>query len=103
MAQYQLNIESGYNPDMPMTVAEIVAAARQLPDEERESLVQALQDDELAEWEEQFGEPDPEYDARFRAGVEEALADDSPYVSHEEAMAYLHNAIEKARVSKAAV
>ena len=84
-----------------MTVAEIVEAARQLSAEEREKLVQTLQEDEFAAWQQQFGEPDRGYDEWFRAGVEEALADDSPGVPHEEAMQYLHEAIEKALMAKA--
>jgi len=82
---------------MPMTVAEIVAAARQLPDEERETLVPALLDDEFAEWQEQFGEPEAGYDAWFRARVEESLADDSPGIPHEQVMREMDEIIEAAR------
>jgi len=88
---------------MPMTAAEILEAARQLPADERESLVHALQENEFAEWRKQFGEPEPGYDAWFRAQVQEALDDDSPGIPHEEAMQYLHEAIEKARALKAPV
>lgn len=42
-------------------------------------------------------EPEPGYDEWFRAGVEEALADTSEDIPHEEAMKHFHDAIEKAR------
>lgn len=90
-----------YNLPMPMTAAEILEAARQLAPEEPQWLVSTLQEDEFAAWQKEAGEPEPGYEEWFRASVEEALADDSPDVPHEEAMQYFHEAIQKARKLKA--
>jgi hypothetical protein len=89
--------ESRYNFDMPMNAAEILEAARQLPLEEQEWIVENMLHDEEAVWQKEVGEPEPGYEEWFRASVEEALADDSPGIPHEEAMKYLHEAIQKAR------
>ena len=86
---------------MPMTAAEILEAARQLSANEQQWLLQALQEDEFASWQKEAGEPEPGYEEWFRASVEEALADTSPGIPHEEAMKYLHDAIQKARRLKA--
>jgi len=43
-------------------------------------------------------EPKPGYDEWFRAGVEEALADTSEDIPHEDAMKHFHEAIQKARM-----
>jgi hypothetical protein len=43
------------------------------------------------------GEPEPGYDEWFRAGVEEALADTSGDVPHEEVVEYMANLFRKAR------
>lgn len=77
---------------MKRTVADIFKEARQLPPSDLEWLIQSLLAEEEAEpeeeayatWCKQFGEPDPGYEERFRAGVEEALADTSPGIPHEE-------------------
>jgi len=45
-------------------------------------------------------EPEPGYDEWFRAGVEEALADTSEDIPHEEAMKHFHDAIQQARKLK---
>lgn len=82
---------------MPHSAAELLEAARQLTPEEREWLVNALQEDEFAAWQKECGEPEPGYDEWFRASVEEALADTSPGISHEEAMQHFHHAIQEAR------
>lgn len=89
--------DSRYNFPMPQTAAELFEAARQLPSEEREWLLHALQEDEFAEWQKEAGEPEPGYDEWFRASVEEALADTSPGIPHEEVMQDFHDAIQKAR------
>ena len=60
-----------------------------------------MSDAAFAAWQKEAGEPEPGYEEWFLAGVEEALADDSGDVSHEEAMRTLHEAIEKARRLKA--
>ncbi|MFC5863867.1 hypothetical protein ACFPT7_16280 [Acidicapsa dinghuensis] len=82
---------------MPQTVAELLEAARQLPSEERDWLVNSLQEDEFTKWQKEAGEPEPGYDEWFRASVEEAIADTSPGIPHEEAMQRFHDAIQKAR------
>jgi hypothetical protein len=84
-----------------MTAAQILEAARELSADEQVWLVNTLQQDEFAEWQKQFGAPEPGYDAWFRAQVQEALDDDSPGIPHEEAMRYLHDAIKSARRLKA--
>jgi len=71
---------------MPQTAAEILEAARQLPADEQEWLLRALQEDEFAAWQKEVGEPEPGYEEWFRAEVEEALADTSPGIPHEEVM-----------------
>jgi hypothetical protein len=82
---------------MPQSAAELLEAARHLPSEERELLLHALQEDEFTEWQKQVGEPEHGYDEWFRVSVEEALADTSPGVPHEQAMKHFHDAIRKAR------
>lgn len=82
---------------MPQTATELLEAARQLPSEEREWLLHALQEDEFTKWQKECGEPEPGYEEWFQASVEEALADPSPGVPHEQAMKHFHDAIQKAR------
>ncbi len=83
---------------MSRSATEILEEARQLPPGDLDWLVQNLlgkedavtQKEEFASWQKEVGEPEPGYDEWFRAGVEEALADTSGDVSHEEAMKELH-------------
>jgi hypothetical protein len=94
---------------MSRTAVEILEDARQLPPGELDWLVESLvnegpggmSEDEFAAWQKNVGEPEPGYDEWFRAGVEEALADTSGYIPHEEAMEHFHNAILRARKMKA--
>jgi hypothetical protein len=94
---------------MSRTAAEILEDARQLPPGELDWLVESLvnegpggmSEDEFAAWQKNVGEPEPGYDEWFRAGVEEALADTSEDIPHEEAMKHFHNAILRARKMKA--
>ena len=86
----------------------LLEEARQLPPNERDWLVEkllgkegAMSDEAFALWQKEAGEPEPGYDEWFRAGVEEALADTSPDMPHEEAMREFHNAIRRARKLKA--
>jgi hypothetical protein len=98
-----------YNLSMSRSAAEILEEARQLPPGDLDWLVQslvheddeALKEEEFAAWQKEAGEPEPGYDEWFRAGVEEALADTSGDISHEEAMKQFHNAILRARMLKA--
>ncbi len=76
---------------MSRTVTEILEDARQLPPGDLDWLVQnllheedeAAKEKEFAAWQKEMGEPEPGYDEWFRAGVEEALADDSEDIPHE--------------------
>jgi hypothetical protein len=78
--------------------------ARKLPPDDREWLTEQLlfgaNEEAFSALEKEYGKPEPGYDEWFRAGVEEALADTSEGVSHEEAMNHLHDAIQKARKMK---
>jgi hypothetical protein len=94
---------------MNRSASEILEDARQLPPGELDWLVESLvnegpggmSEDEFAAWQKNVGEPEPGYDEWFRAGVEEALADTSGDIPHEEAMKHFHNAILRARKMKA--
>jgi len=94
---------------MSRNAQKILEEARQLPPADLDWLIQNLvtEGDEAAEeerfalWQKEVGEPEPGYDEWFRAGVEEALADTSGDISHEDAMKEFHNAILKARKVKA--
>jgi len=85
---------------MAMTAAEILEAARQLPANEQEWLMHTLQDDEFAAWEKEVGEPEPGYEEWFRASVEEALADDSPGIPHDQVAKEMSEIIRTARERK---
>ena len=93
---------------MPRTAAEILEEARKLPLAERDWLIDALTseaegaaEEMFTAWQREAGEPEPGYEEWFRAGVEEALAEDpSGDVPHEEAMRQFHEAILKARKLK---
>jgi hypothetical protein len=93
---------------MSRTATEILEEARKLPPGDLDWLVQSLlgegdgmSEEEFAAWQKEVGEPEPGYDEWFRAGVEEALADTSGDIPHEEAMKHFHNAILRARKMKA--
>lgn len=93
---------------MNRSAAEILEDARQLPPGDLDWLVQNLlgegdgiSEKEFAAWQKDVGEPEPGYEEWFRAGVQEALADTSGDISHEEAMKHFHDAIVKARKLKA--
>ena len=95
---------------MSRSATELLEEARQLPPGHLDWLVQNLMNEEdaaseaeFAAWQKEAGEPEPGYDEWFRAGVEEALADNSGDVPHEEAMKIFHEAILRARKLKAAV
>jgi hypothetical protein len=86
----------------------ILDEARQLPPADREWLIEnllgeagAMSDEAFAAWQKEVGEPESGYEEWFRKGVEEALADDSGDIPHEEAMKQFHDAILRARKLKA--
>ena len=83
----------------------ILEDAQQLPLDEKqwlaERLLAAANGEAFAALEKEYGEPEPGYEEWFRAGVEEALAEDeSGDIPHEQAMEQFHNAIQKARKLK---
>jgi hypothetical protein len=94
---------------MARTAAQLLEEARQLPPGDLEWLVQSLLSEEdvrsgeerFATWQKEAGELEPGYEDWFRTGVEEALADSSGDVPHDEAMKHLHSAILRARKMKA--
>jgi hypothetical protein len=94
---------------MSRTAAELLEEARQLAPGDFDWLVKSLmsesdeasEEERFAAWQKEVGEPEPGYDEWFRAGVEEALADTSGDVSHEDAMKHFHQAILRARKMKA--
>ena len=82
----------------------ILDDARQLPPDERDWLAEQLfigaNEEAFSALEKEYGQPEPGYEEWFRAGVEEALADTSNGIPHEEAMKQFHDAIRKARKLK---
>jgi len=89
---FEIHSNSSYNLTMNRKAAEILEEARQLPPRDLEWLIQNLLGDEDSEseagvyaaWSKEVGEPEPGYEERFRAGVQEALADTSSGIPHEE-------------------
>jgi len=94
-----------YNRAMSPNAQKILDEARQLPADERDWLAEQLlteqNEEAFSALKKEYGEPEPGYDDWFRAGVEEALADTSGDVSHEDAMKEFHDAIQRARKLKA--
>jgi hypothetical protein len=79
--------------------------ARQLSPDERDWLAEQLlvgaNEEAFSALEKELGKPEPGYEGWFRAGIEEALAEDpAGDVPHEEAMRQLHEAILKAKKLK---
>lgn len=94
-----------YNLPMSRTAAELLEEARQLPPGDLDWLVQNLlseedgrsEEERFAAWQKEVGEPEPGYEEWFRAGVEEALADTSGDVPHEEVVKDIANILRRAR------
>ena len=89
---------------MTRTAAQLLEEARQLPPAERDWLLDnllvvrgAMSDAAFAAWQKEAGEPEPGYDEWFRAGVEEALADKSPGIPHEEVVRDLKKILQNKR------
>jgi hypothetical protein len=99
---------SRYNLHMSRSATEILADARQLPPGDLDWLVrslvheddEALKEEEFAAWQKDVGKPEPGYDEWFRAGVEEALADTSGDLPHEEVVKEIANLLRTARESQ---
>lgn len=92
---------------MARSAAEILEDARKLPIEERQWIAEsllaeegAMSDEAFAAWQKEVGEPEPGYDEYFRAGVEEALADKSPGIPHEQVMQEIAQILSSAREKK---
>jgi hypothetical protein len=98
---------------MSPNAQKILDQARQLPPAERDWLIENLigeegvmSDEAFAKWQKEVGDPEPGYDEWFRAGVEEALADESGDIPHEQVMEeigeILRSAREKQRLKESA-
>ena len=78
--------------------------ARHLPPDERKWLTEQLlisaKEEAFSALEEEYGEPEPGYDEWFHAGVEEALADKSPGIPHEQVMQEIAEILTSAREKK---
>jgi hypothetical protein len=93
---------------MDRTAQQILEDARQLPPSELDWLIQNLlaegdalsQEEAFAAQRKEYGEPEPGYEEWFRAGVEEALADTSGDVPHEEVAKEIGNILRAAREAK---
>lgn len=89
---------------MPRTAQQILDDARQLPSDERhwmaEQLLSQLNDEAFSALEAEYGKPEPGYDEWFRAHIEEALADTSPGVPHEQVMREMEEMIRRAKEKK---
>lgn len=92
---------------MSPAVQKLLEEARKLPADERDWLLENLLADEVGNshgafdaWQKEVGEPEAGYDEWFRAGVEEALADTSEGIPHEEMMKQFHEAIARERKLK---
>lgn len=83
-----------------MTANEVLEAARQLTANEQEWLLQGLLNDEYAVWQKEVGEPEPGYEEWFRTSVEEALADDSPSIPHDQVAREMSEILRTARERK---
>ncbi len=86
---------------MSPDVQKILDEARQLPPEERDWLAEQLliqqNEEAFTAQATEYGEPEPGYDEWARAHIEEALADDSPGVPHEQVMREMDQMIQRAK------
>jgi hypothetical protein len=92
---------------MSPAAQKLLEEARKLPPDERDWLLESLLSEELgnseesfAVWQKEVGEPEPGYDEWFRAGVEEALADTSPGIPHEEVVKEIGDLLRAARQAR---
>jgi len=92
---------------MSPAAQKLLEEARKLPPDERDWLIGHLLAEEVGNsqkafdsWQKEVGEPEPGYEEWFRAGVEEALADNSEGIPHEEMMRQFRKAIARARKLK---
>lgn len=92
---------------MSPAAQKLLEEARRLPPDERDWLLENLLADEVGTsqeafdaWQKEVGEPEPGYEEWFRAGVEEALADTSPGIPHEEVVKEIGNHLRAAREAR---
>jgi len=94
-------LASRYNSVMSPDAQRILDEARQLPPSEFHWLVEELlaqaNGEAFVALQEKVGEPEPGYDEWFRAEVEEALADKSPGIPHEQVMQEIAEILTSAR------
>jgi hypothetical protein len=103
---FQTTFRATISP-MARTAAELLEDALQLPQTERDWLIDnllgeegAMSDEAFAAWQKEVGEPEPGYDEWFRKGVEEALADSSPDTPHEQVVREVGSILQAAREAK---
>jgi hypothetical protein len=93
-----------YNFAMPRTAQQILDDALQLSPAERhwmaEQLLIELNEEAFSVLEAEYGKPEPGYDEWFRSHIEEALADTSPGVPHEQVMTEVDRMIRRAKERK---
>jgi hypothetical protein len=79
----------------------LLEQARQLSPQERDWLAEQLlvsaNEEAFSALERDYGKPEPGYEEWFRAGVEEALAEDSPGTPHAEVMQEISEILRSAR------
>lgn len=96
-----VDIRLSPNRAMSPNAQKLLDEARQLPRDEQDWLAEQLliQQNEgaFAAQVAEYGEPEPGYDEWFRAGVEEALADQSPGIPHEQVMQEIAQILTAAR------
>ena len=89
---------------MSRSVAQLLDEIRSLPATDQhwltEELLRAADEKAFAELQKEVGEPEAGYDEWFRKGVEEALADDSPGIPHEEVVKEIGEILNAARERK---
>jgi len=82
----------------------LLEQARQLTPEERDWLAEQLligaNEEAFSALGKEYGEPEPGYDEWFRAGVEEALADTSPGIPHEQVMRDIRKILDSKREAR---
>jgi hypothetical protein len=98
---------SGCNLLISPDAQRILDEARRLPPAERDWLIEnligeggAISDEAFAKWQKEVGEPEPGYEEWFRAGGEEALADESGDIPHEQDMEEIDKILQSARDAK---
>jgi hypothetical protein len=81
---------------MPITVNDVLESARQLPLEDRQSLLLGLLDEEEAAWRKELGEPERGHMDWFAGRVQKSLESSGPRFSTEEVMSRAREAVLRA-------